>query len=351
MPKNMNKKPSELPMELMFGEKPETRFVNNLDSINVKLISSPQLHELTKYLPEFIRATWNPDVFALENLTDLERLKLVRDVFFQRTLPTAMETIGFVWQLDGISIQEATHILRYRNASFSADCSADKFWHKRDALVPGAIQNCSKEYEEFKEAVNKCMENYMNLINTEKVSINDARMILPRCLDTFYYMRMSFIDTLHFIQQRKDTQMQPETDNVMSYQMYLEILKRYPILNGLVNFDEPNNQYLNVVEEHGRMYQPEEKNDKFDWHPDDFMFKGTRKDMNGTYDAGEYKFEQHHEFYMKEFKKQEALNDEFLRQFYGVDTEELDEVDVRRKPWKNNMGEELVGDKFKVRRD
>lgn len=350
MPKNMNKKPSELPMELMFGEKPETNFVNNLDAIKVKLINAPSFEELMGYLPEFIRATWNPTVDSLQNLSEVERLKLVKDVFFQKTLPTAMETIGFVWQLDGISIQEATHILRYRNASFSADCSADKFWHKRDALVPGAIQNCPEEYEEFKEAVNKCMESYMNLINTEKVSINDARMILPRCLDTFYYMRMSFSDTLHFIQQRKDTQMQPETDNVMSYQMYLALLEKYPILNGLVNFDEPNKQYLNVVEEHGRMYQPEEKNDKFDWHPDDFMFKGTRKDMNGTGD-GEYHFDSVHKHYMKEIKKQEELNDDKLLFWYGIDNDGLNIVKVRRKPWKNGIGKELIGDRFEVRRD
>ena len=141
MPKNNTLEPVELPMVLRFGEKPKTEFKNNLDSIKVTLMQAPSMDDLRKYLPGFANATWSEAPDDYDNLSIEKKDELIRDVFLGKTLPTALETINLNFRIEGISLQEVTHIIRYRNASFSADCSGDKWWTNKAALVPNSIQH------------------------------------------------------------------------------------------------------------------------------------------------------------------------------------------------------------------
>lgn len=289
MPKNNELKAVKLPMEVKFDKGTSTEFVNNLDAIKVELVSSPTMNELCNYLPGFAEATWNPDVTSSDNLSREQRIRIVRNVFKGKTLPTALETINLVFRVSGISLQEVTHLIRYRNASFSADCSGDKWWNDKDALVPNSIQNSNGEggddfYSRYTDIVIKAKQLYADMIDSRQISIMDARYILPRCLSTFYYYRMSLKDALHFIKQRIDKQIQPETDNVIAYQMYLEILKRYPVANGLVNIHAPSGFYINMARtgKATNLYFPDADSDKFDWNENDFIYQCYRDEMNGT---------------------------------------------------------------------
>ena len=334
MPENKNIKRDELPMKLCFGEKPQTNFVNNLDSIEVELLDWPDVESLMRYIPSFIRATW--DTYPNETgrrgfLSEVEKLSLVQDVFFDRTLPTAKETINFVFRIQGISLIEATHLIRYRGASFSADCSADKWHHRRDALIPNSIQNCSELYEKLQKNIEENKQIYCDLIDSGEVSISDARYILPRCLDTFYYMKMNLNDVVHFIRQRVDRQMQPETDNIIAYQMYLALLRTYPFINNLIDIDAQDKMYLKVVNEHGRMYIPEHKNDVFDWNRDNFMYPKKRSEMNGTDDGAEYYFDKQLKEYMRSIEGQYTINDEIMMELYGINNESLHKMVVKRR--------------------
>lgn len=230
MPRNDNLEPVELPMAQKWGAKPHTRFRNNLVSIDVKLISCPTTEQLRSYLPQFLEATWAEYPSEASELSVAEKDELIRACILGKALPTALETIGLVFQISGISIQEATHLLRYRTGSFSADCSGDKWWTDRDALVPFSVQNSPEFYERYQQVVKDAKELYCDMIDSKEISIMDARYILPRCLETFYFMRMNLKDAIAFINQRIDKQIQPETDNIIAYQMACEIVDKIPCL-------------------------------------------------------------------------------------------------------------------------
>ena len=302
MPKNNNLEPVKLPMVQRFGERPTTRFKNNLDSIKITLMQGPTMDDLRKYLPQFANATWSELPDDYDNIPVKEKDDLIREVFLGKTLPTALETINLNFRFEGISLQEVTHIIRYRNASFSADCSGDKWWTHKDALVPNSIQNSngpegddcfygtgvpidpSNFYARYKQIVNMAKELYCDMIDSKQVSIMDARYILPRCLETFYYVRMSLKDALHFIKQRIDKQIQPETDNIIAYQMYLEILRNYPVANGLIDIHAPSWFYINTARtgKATNLYFPDADSDKFEWNEHDFIYQCYRNEMNGT---------------------------------------------------------------------
>lgn len=209
---------------------------------------------------------------------------MVRKAFIGETLPTALETINLTFRITGISLQEVTHILRHRNASFSADCSGDKWWSDKDALVPSSVLQSDEFLNRYAQIVEAAKQLYCDMIDSRKISIMDARYILPRCLETFYYMRMTFKDCIAFIRQRIDKQIQPETDNVIAYLMWREILKLYPIAYGIVNVHGASEFYMKMARS-GRatnLYQPDADSDLFEWNERDFLYQCRRDELNGT---------------------------------------------------------------------
>ena len=305
MPINNNLKPVELPMKLRFNEKPTTNFINNLDAIRVELLDAPSLDNLRNYLPQFITATWQEvgDESYLGNMTNKEKDDIIRQAFFGKALPTALETINLTFRISGISLQEVTHIIRYRTASFSADCSGDKWWTHKDALVPNSIQQSNGSgsdeeyyatnnqiasddfYSRYKQIVEMSKQLYCDMIDSKKISIMDARYILPRCLSTFYYMRLTLKDVIHFIKQRIDKQIQPETDNLIAYYMYIELVQQYKhTIVGLIDIHQPSWFYINMARtgKATNLYFPDSDSDKFEYNENDFIYQCKRDEMNGT---------------------------------------------------------------------
>ena len=322
MPKNNNLPATTLPMKLRFNESPNTDFKNNLKSINIELISAPTMDELRSYLPQFVTATWQEygDDQYNGNLTLKEKDDIIHDAFFGKTLPTALETINLVFRISGISLQEVTHIIRYRQGAFSADCSGDKWWTNKDALVPNAVENSSEFYERYKKIVEDAKQLYCDMIDSKKISIMDARYILPRCLDTFYYMRVNLKDAIYFIKQRIDKQIQPETDNIIAYQMYIAILKQYPISNGLIDIHSPSHFYVKTARtgKATNLYYPDADSDIFEWNENDFIYQNYRNELNGTNENAENLFDALLAKYDEEIKSIEAANTERLEKEYNL---------------------------------
>lgn len=321
MPKNNALEPTSLPMALRFNEEPTTNFKNNLLSINVELMSAPTMDELRSYLPQFITATWQEqgDKSYNNEISTKEKDEIIKDAFFGRALPTALETVNLVFRISGISLQEVTHIIRYRQAAFSADCSGDKWWSHKDALVPNAIEQSPEYYERYKKIVEESKKLYCDMIDTKKISIMDARYILPRCLDTFYYMRINLKDAIYFIKQRIDKQIQPETDNIIAYAMYCEILKQYPIANGLIDIHSPSHFYVKTARtgKATNLYYPDADSDKFEWNENDFIYQSYRNELNGTNANATNLFDTLFEYYELKIERLEKENTKRLSKEYA----------------------------------
>lgn len=299
MPKNESLQPVELPMEQKWGKKPTTLLKNNLSAIDVELIAAPTPNELRDYLPQFLEATWAEDPNDARKLSVREKDELIRNCILGKSLPTALETINLIFKISGISIQEATHLIRYRTGSFSADCSGDKWWTDRAALVPWSIENSPEFLERYEQIAKDAKQLYCDMIDSKEVSIMDARYILPRCLETFYFMRMNLKDAIAFINQRIDKQIQPETDNIIAYQMACNIVAKIPYCYDIFDFHKPSMFYVNMARtgKATNLYFPDEDSDIFEWNPDDFIYQKYRHEMNGTNGGSWNLFEEIFEYY------------------------------------------------------
>lgn len=305
MPVNNNLKQCGFPMNVRFDEKPTTVFKNNLDSIKVTLLDHPDQENVINYMSMFLDATWVDTPAESASMSKDKKIQYLKDCIAGKALPTALETMQFTFLIEGISLQEVTHILRTRTASFSADCSADKWWTHKAALVPNAIQNSPELYERYKKLVEETKQLYCDIIDSRQISIMDARYILPRCLETFYYMSIDFKNLVSFLHQRFDRQIQPETDNVLAYKMYDELITAMPIFKGLIDIDEVPRHWV-ATSRTGKctnLYKPEENADVIEYNENDFIYNVKRSELNGTNPGATNKFTQYYNHYKKKFSE------------------------------------------------
>jgi len=137
---------------------------------------------------------------------------------------------------------------------------------------------------------------YSEMTDSKDVSMMDARMILPKCMTSFYLMRLNLKDLLGFISQRQDIQIQPAADNLLAAYMARELVRVLPEASVRVDFNKPDMHYIKtfrVPDGNGgetsrgtNLYWPEPKNDKFDYHPNDTIYQSCREDINGTKNPG-----------------------------------------------------------------
>lgn len=284
MPKNNNLEPVKLPMDIKFNKPPRTEFKDNLESIHVELLEGPDISDIMRWIPNFIDATWSED--PCEDLSQEVKYNYVKEMFEGKALPGARETINFVFRIRGISLQEVTHILRHRMATFSADCSGDKWWSEKDCLVPEAISNSPEFYKRYKKIVEESKQLYCDMIDSKMISIMDARSILTRNLETFYYMKIDLGNLIAFINQRKDVQIQPQTDNILAYEFTRILCDQFgSLVSKIISFDNPSPFYQKMART-GRatnLYFPEPEVDRFEWNENDFIYQCRREELNGEH--------------------------------------------------------------------
>ena len=295
MPQNKRLDPISLPMKLKFGQEPNTEFYNNLSHIKVELVDAPTRSQALNVAWQYVKATWadhhddtNPNAVPLKELSaNLE------DVLNFRALPTPMECLGFTFKLSGLSFQEVTHIIRHRAGSFAAQCTGDRDLRDDPAVIPEAVQNSPEFEDRWIKLVEDSKQLYAEMCDSKVISMMDARMILPKCMTSFYLMRLNLKDLLGFIAQRQDMQIQPAADNLLAVYMAKEVLKVLPEASSRINFDKPDMHYVKtfrVPDGKGghtsrgtNLYWPEPKNDIFEYHPEDSIYQARREDINGKH--------------------------------------------------------------------
>ena len=314
MPVNDKLQKVELPMVLKFSKKPKTVFHNNLDALKVELVDAPTRQQAWNVAWHYVKATWadRPDIFPSQ-ATAAELSKNLEDVFGGRTLPAPMECLGFTFRLSGMSFQEVTHILRHRTGTFAAQCTGDRDLRDDDAVIPEPVENSPEFLARWTKLVEDAKQLYADMTDSKVVSMMDARLILPKCMTSFYYMRMPLKDLIGFIYQRIDSQIQPAADGLLAGRMAVEVAKVIPEFTSVIDFDKPDMHYIKTfrvkegdkwVSRGTNLYWPIPKNDKFDFHPNDSIYQCTREELNGTHGEGpQKKFTTHWNAIMDEWNE------------------------------------------------
>lgn len=297
MPINESLKPVILPMKLKFGKNQSTIFMNNLAALKVELVDYPTRSQALNVAWQYVKATWadQPDDTNQGSVARVELSQNLEDVLNFKALPTPMECLGFTFKLSGLSFQEVTHIIRHRAGSFAAQCTGDRDLRDDGAVIPESVENSPEFLNRYMSLVRDSKQLYADMTDSKEISMMDARMILPKCMTSFYLMRMNLKDLLGFIKQRQDRQIQPAADNILAAYMAKELIRVLPEASSAINFDKPDMHYVktfrvkvgdNFTSRGTNLYWPEPKNDIFEFHPDDTIYQARREELNGTSNPG-----------------------------------------------------------------
>ena len=293
MPINNKLKTVQLPMDLKFGQEPVTNYINNLESLNIEVVDAPTQEQAQKIAWHMTKATWadSPNETNFENASFKEASNNLQDVLNFRALPTPMECLGFTFKISGIDTQTVTHLIRHRAGSFAAQCTGDRDLRNDNILVPESVEN-SDFHHRFIEVAAAAKQLYSDMVDSRAVSLMDARVILPKSLETFYIARFNLKDLIGFIKQRQDMQIQPEVDNIMATRIARLVVERIPEVASCLDFNKPDMHYVRtfrVEQPDGtftskgtNLYHPEPKNDLFEFNENDSIYPCRREEINGN---------------------------------------------------------------------
>jgi thymidylate synthase (FAD) len=264
----------EFPMKIRFGEEPKTEWHNSLNNIKVTMTAHPT-GDFRRRCYNMIKATWADSPIDYENVSETEVNQTFKDLIAGKVLPNSMEHLTFTFLMEGLTLVEITHMLRHRVfASVHAQCSADRFLQSDSAFIPSSIEGTEFE-EEYKKLTFDTKKLYQKMVDSKKISILDARYILPRNHRYFYYFTMNLKDAMAFINQRKCTQIQPEMDNIIAHQVFEHIASVIPEVREFVSLNcGPGCFYIKAPnKDNSRIYRPDVAHAKF-----------TGKDFTTLYD-------------------------------------------------------------------
>jgi thymidylate synthase (FAD) len=281
-----------------FGEEPTHEFVEQLTNLEVKIFYAPSKEDFRHMLSVFMMNTWN-DKLQYHGFAEDDVDKMIFELFNGDILPTGMELPQICWGVEGMDMIDTTHLIRHRLFSFSAQAHGDRdMRHDRVMVKPGIIAN-EEFYERYRKICIEAKQLYVDMMDSGLVNGLDARTIMPRCYEHFYMVRSCIKDIINYCRMRGDEQIQTTADNIIAMKLWLEVLKRYPFLKGLVDFRAQDRFYVQQCSKgKTNIFPPNEKNDVFDWcssqffhdkprdeFPGGFIYKTLREDLLRQIDA------------------------------------------------------------------
>jgi thymidylate synthase (FAD) len=255
-------------------------FVEQLNNIDVKIIDAPTIPQFRKAISVFMMNTWND--YPCYKFNDADIDQCIVDLFAGNILPTGQEIIGLTWVINGMNMIDTTHLIRHRMFSFSAQTHADRDMRDDTCLVPPGIAALPDFYSRYRKITVDAMKLYVDMMDSGDVTCLDARTIMPRNLEHFYIVRGCIKDVIAYIKTRGDEQIQTQVDNIIAMKLWLEILKLYPFLKGLIDFEAPDAFYIKQCKEgKTNIFPPNVKNALFGWAPEQFVHAKHRDEFPG----------------------------------------------------------------------
>lgn len=281
MPKVQNNHHEPLHTTKKFGkELKPAEFVEQLNAIEVRLVHAPTVDQFREAVSIFMMNTWNDRVKYEFDEADID--KCIDELFAGEILPTGMEVINLTFAISGMDMIDTTHLIRHRLFSFSAQCHGDRDMRDDRVMVKPGIMANEEFYSRYQKIVEESRQLYVDMMDSGEVHGLDARTIMPRCFEHFYFARATIKDWIGFVKMRIDEQIQTTVDNIIALKVWLEIVKQYPFLKKFVNLEAPDAFYVKQSRKgKTNIFPPNKKNDLFDWSESQFFHPIGREEFPG----------------------------------------------------------------------
>lgn len=270
----------------LFGQQPLTHLTDYSKSIKVDLVKHDDPVKMIDGTYDFAKATWSDDGRDSERDSYEQKQEALSQMLQGKTLQLGLETVSFIFRISGITRLDTHQIVRQRvGVTFSQQCSGDQFWTHHRLLVEPSIAFSGPElYSKFTANALNSKIVYQEMLDSEKISVQAARSLLPHCLDTFIFMKVDLATLLFFHQKRIDDGSQTWQMNMISQQMADEVTKVFPDLKDTFERNKTKFKFQTEASKDRKntfstgLYLPNP--DSFDYHEKDFLYNKTKNQMH-----------------------------------------------------------------------
>jgi thymidylate synthase (FAD) len=287
MPHVQTLQPKHHAFKVLFGQKPLTCFKDYRNSIKVDLIKYDNRDTMLQGTYDFVKATWSEDGRESERATKEEMDEALSAMLSGKALGLGLETVSFIFRISGITRLDTHQIVRQRiGVTFSQQCTGDRMLHHNDVLVEESIANQPVHLKNFVDATLQTKNTYAGMIDSQAISIQAARSLLPHNLETFIFMKIDLSTLLFFHSKRIDDGSQTWQMNVISQQMADAVCEVYPELKDVFERNKKRFKFQKEASADRKnifstgLYVP--LDDEFDYHDRDFLYPIKKNDMHFT---------------------------------------------------------------------
>lgn len=279
--------PKKHPYKLIFGQRPLTHFRDYRNAIKVELLEPESKDQMMKRLYQFVRATWAdfPDDNA--HPTEQQMRDGLDAMLSGKALGLGLEATSLTFKISGITRVDLQQIVRQRvDVTFSVQCTGDRDLRHNPILVEESIAQDPELLKSCIDATLKAKQTYVDLLDSQKVSIQAARLFLPEARDMHMYMRTSISTLLQFYLKRIDDSSQTWQINEVARKMAEEVCKVYPEMDEVfkryaTKFTMAKNAEADRTSTFATaLYIP--KVDSYDYHERDYLYNKTKEEFNFT---------------------------------------------------------------------
>lgn len=310
--------------------------------LRVRLLNYP--NDIKLALISFLSQTWGP-TFDLNNYSSDEISSMIDLALSGKTLSTALESINFTFQIDGLSRASSHQLVRVRIGSgFSQKGMSDAYYGDTDYIIPASIVAAGK-LDEYRQNVETSINTYNDLFKSG-VTYQDARFVLPHSVTTSLVWTVNYLALKNFCSKRLMRNQSWEM-NALCQLIKFEIEKIYPELARnllpLCDYSKKCCSFGNLFESCGK-YPLENLHDRY-------VFCSSQIARNIVFDDENYKNK-----IMVHNSKVKKTNNHFLllaqekndlkKEFYGKYAKEifaqLQDINIKKiKNLKNKFKEVL----------
>jgi thymidylate synthase ThyX len=216
-------------MSLKHGELPETVFVDQQDEIKVTMIDYPDPERVQSLVVNMAGSSWVP--FSTEGLSIEQIHKEFDDTMTGNGLGQAMEALQFTFVIEGLTLHGTHALVRNRiGIAYMQQSHAVRDFRHDKILVPRSYGKYPQLLEKYKEWCTMGKQLYADLLDTQEISINDARLSLPKTIPSHIYFSCNFMTLQSIYAKRSDTQEEAVEMNIMAQGIKDAVISKFPYL-------------------------------------------------------------------------------------------------------------------------
>lgn len=222
----------------------ETIFFRGVEGIQVDLVPGAYMQNPYRALYTMATATWGRvfDTRRWEEVSPQARFSVVQAVLGRKTLPNAMESPSFMFEIAGVSRSSFDQVARLRiGAVFGSIGWRDNNHSNIGFRVPEAIYADQNAFQMFVDNAHDAKRRYIDYLANGQGNWQDARAFLPISACHRYTMSINYMAMQNFMAKR--LQFNEQADTVATaWLMREKMTKVFPLLA----------RYLRPASDHAR---------------------------------------------------------------------------------------------------